>query len=106
MESATDQNFEEIVKYSKGYILADFWAEWCCSCRQMLPMVDKLEQELNKQVKLVKINIDEAPDTSELMEIRNLPALILFKDGEKISSLEGIQTQQKILEWINTFLKG
>jgi thioredoxin len=88
---AVDANFDATVLNSPGVTVVDFWAPWCGPCRMMAPILDDfaIEQE-DRGVRVVKVNTDEAPDTSERFNIRSIPTLIFFKDGEPLFEMVGM----------------
>ena len=79
-----DQNFKADVLEAKEPVLVDFWAEWCGPCKAIAPSLEELSEEMSNKLKVVKINVDENPSTSQAYSIRSIPALMIFKDGEKI----------------------
>ena len=78
-----DQNFKADVLESKEPVLVDFWAEWCGPCKAIAPSLEELSEEMSNKLKIVKINVDENPSTSQAYSIRSIPALMIFKDGKK-----------------------
>jgi len=92
----TDQNFEEIVKNSDVPVLVDFSASWCGPCKMLTPIVESLAADLAGRAKVCKIDIDEAPNTSQKMGVRGVPTVIAFKNGEKTGSLVGLTTKEKL----------
>ena len=82
MEQVNDTNFEQEVLKSEKPVLVDFFATWCGPCRQMLPIVTELSEEMANTVKIVKLDVDEAPNAAEKYEIQSIPHLIVFKDGQ------------------------
>ena len=96
----TDENFDtEVLKSSKP-IVVDFWAEWCGPCKAIAPSLEELSEEMSNKLKIVKINIDENPSTSQAYSIRSIPALMIFKDGEKISEKMGALPKSALESWI------
>ena len=78
----SDANFGEEVLSSKEPVLVDFWAEWCGPCRAISPVLEELSSELKGKVKIVKLNVDENPNTTVKYGVRSIPTMILFKGGE------------------------
>ncbi len=87
---ATDEDFAELVERSAGVSIVDFWAPWCAPCRMMSPILDEIAIEYaDAGVKVVKVNADVAPDSSERYGIRSIPTLIFFQDGEPLFEMVG-----------------
>ena len=98
----TDSQFSENVLNSKGLVLVDFWAEWCGPCRQLGPILEALDNELNGEVKIYKMNVDDSPETASQFGIRSIPTMFLFKDGKQIDTKVGLSTQSTIKDWIES----
>ncbi|MFN9477778.1 MAG: thioredoxin, partial [Rickettsiales bacterium] len=82
----------------------DFWAEWCGPCRMLAPILDQLSEEMNDKVKIVKMNIDENPETPSKFGVRGIPTMLLFKEGKQIATKVGVQPKNALQEWINSSL--
>ena len=100
MEIINDSNFEAEVLQCNKPVLVDFFATWCGPCRQMLPIVTELSEELDGQVKIVKMDVDEAPKTPEKYDIASIPTLILFKNGQVAASHNGAIPKADLKNWI------
>lgn len=85
----TDANFDEVVLKSDKPVLIDFWAEWCGPCRMVGPVVEELAKEYDGQAVVGKVNVDENPNISIKFGIRNIPALLFFKNGEVVDKQVG-----------------
>ena len=96
-----DKNFKIDVLDSKQPVLVDFWAEWCGPCKAIAPSLEELSEEMASKLKIVKINVDENPSISQTYSIRSIPALMIFKDGEKISEKMGALPKSALQSWVN-----
>ncbi|HIF77196.1 MAG TPA: thioredoxin, partial [Sulfitobacter sp.] len=82
--AVTDDTFDAEVKNSDIPVLVDFWAEWCGPCKQIGPSLEELSDEMNGRVKIVKVNVDENPNSPAQVGVRGIPALFIFKDGQVV----------------------
>ena len=87
--TVTDENFEREVGEAKGLVLVDFWASWCGPCRMIAPAVEQLAREYEGRVKVGKLDVDANPATAARFNVRSLPSLLLFRDGERIDTIVG-----------------
>ena len=100
----TDSSFEADVIKSEKPVLVDFWAEWCGPCVQIAPALEELANEYKESLTVVKVNIDENPETPAKYGVRGIPTLILFKDGEIAATKVGAAPKRQLSEWISTSL--
>ena len=85
----TDTSFADEILNSDIPAIVDFWAEWCGPCKAIAPYVEALAEEHHGQIKVAKLNIDNNPQVATSCQIRAIPTLIAFKNGEMIGQLRG-----------------
>ncbi len=96
--AVTDSTFESEVLNSPTPVLVDFWAEWCQPCRMLAPHLDKVAAEQGEKLKVVKLNVDENPRMMQQFQIRGIPTLILFKEGQPVETIVGFKPAKDISE--------
>lgn len=102
--TVTKDNFKEEVLDSDLLVLVDFWAPWCGPCQMLGPILEEISQELSGQVKICKINIEEAENQELALDyqVRSIPNMKLFKQGEMIKEFVGLRSQEDLLEEIKS----
>jgi len=100
----TDLNFEQEVLQSETPVLVDFWAPWCGPCRMVSPIVEEIANDYAGKIKVVKLNTDENQNIAMTYEIRSIPTLSIFKDGQVVESVIGAVPKQHLEEKIKLHL--
>ena len=97
----TDSNFDELVLKSDKPVLVDFWAEWCGPCRMVGPVVEELATEYEGKAVIGKVNVDENQEISAKFGIRNIPTLLVFKNGEVVDKQVGVAPKKALADKID-----
>ena len=101
ISQAKDSNFQVEVLDSDIPVLVDFWAEWCGPCKAIAPLVEEIAKTYERQIKVMKLNVDENQETPPKYGIRGIPTLILFKDGEVKDTKVGMLTHSQLTAFID-----
>ena len=101
VQAVNDDQFQSHVLDSASLTLVDFWAEWCGPCKAIAPVVDEIANTYNGKMNVLKMNIDDNPTTPTQLQIRGIPTLILFKNGQVIDQIVGAVPKDRLLAMIN-----
>jgi thioredoxin 2 len=94
--TVTDASFSTDVEGSPLPVLVDAWAPWCGPCRMIAPVIDELAAEMAGRVRVVKLNVDDNPQTAARFNLRSIPTLLVIKGGREVDRLVGVQPKQEI----------
>ncbi len=103
-QQITDADFDSTVLQSDVPVLVDFWASWCGPCRAMEPIIEELAAEYEGKAKIVKMNVDESPETPQKFSIMSIPTFIVFKNGESVQQLVGVKSKEDMKQAIDAHL--
>lgn len=104
--AVSEDNFDDMVLNSELPVVVDFWAPWCSPCKQLMPILDDTAETYAGEVVVAKVNADENPDIVGKYNVRGLPTVILFSDGEERERFSGLQTKSRISAFIDRNLGG
>jgi thioredoxin 1 len=96
VKAVTDATFEAEVLKSEKPVIVDFWAEWCGPCHAVAPVLDRIAEERESELRLVKVNIDEEQGLAQRYGIASIPTIVLFKDGEPAAAAIGAQPKSAL----------
>jgi thioredoxin 1 len=100
----TQENFKTEILDHKGVAMVDFWAPWCGPCRMMAPILEEVAAEYQGRLKVGKVNTDENLVLSGEFQIMSIPTLILFKDGQAVERIIGVQPKEKLRAYLEKWL--
>ena len=96
----TDADFAADVIASETPVLVDFWAEWCGPCKAIGPALEEISEVMGEKVKIAKLNIDENPSTPQTYNVRGIPTLLIFKNGEVAAEKIGAMPKSALEQWV------
>lgn len=97
-----NENFQsEVLDYKDSIVVVDFWANWCMPCKTVAPIIEEIADE-EKDIKVCKVDVDEAGEVAMKYSIMSIPTIMIFKDGEVIERIVGAKGKEDYLEVINS----
>lgn len=99
---ADQSTFDEVVRTSKLPVVVDLWAPWCGPCRTVSPLLEELAREYAGRMKLVKVNVDEAPSVQARFSVQGIPTFVLLKGSEEIGRLVGAHPLAQLRSWFDS----
>lgn len=94
------EDFEKEVLQSDVPVLVDFWASWCGPCKMIAPILEKVDEEIAGEAKIVKVETDECPELAGEYGIMTIPTLVLFKNGQEVNRSVGVRQKNEIIAMI------
>lgn len=104
LKSVNSSNFETEVMQAPLPVLVDFWASWCPPCRALAPTLEELAGDEAHRLRIVKVSVEEDRELPERYNVRNIPTLILFKNGEAVARIVGNRSKKALLREIEPYL--
>ena len=106
LKEISDSSFEAEVKSASVPVIVDFWAPWCAPCKKIAPILENLAKEYEGKIEIKKMNIDDNPNTPSQYNVRGIPNMVFFKNGEVVEQLVGAVPQETLKQAIEAKLLG
>lgn len=96
--SLTAETFKDTILHNTKPILVDFWAQWCPPCRAQLPILDQVADEIGDAAIVAKVNVDQEQSLAQTFQVRSIPTLLLFRDGQIVMRYTGVTSREELLK--------
>lgn len=100
------EEYNRILKTARMPVVVEFWAPWCGPCKIMAPSLNKVSQQFNGEVKLVKVNADESSDLLRSLKVMSIPTILAYRQGELVMRKAGAQPESVLREWFSALAAG
>ncbi|MDX1917117.1 MAG: thioredoxin [Rickettsiaceae bacterium] len=104
LDKITDAEFEQITTSKDMPVLIDFWAEWCGPCRMLGPILESIAPEYSGKIRIMKMNIDENPNSPTALGIKSIPTMMIFKGGSLLGTKIGLVQKNDLKSWIDSLI--
>jgi|SRR5690625_3169470 len=105
-KEVTDGTFEQEVLQDDGVVLVDFWAPWCGPCQTLGPIVDELANDYESRAKILKLNVDDNPQTAAQYGVQSIPTMIFYRGGEPQGQVVGVQPKEALANVLDRLIAG
>ena len=103
--AVTDEDFAREVEQYEGVTMVDFWAEWCGPCHMIAPIVEEIVEEYGGRIKVAKLDVDASPNTTARFDVRSIPSILFFKNGQLVDTVVGAVPKAHLVEKIEQHLE-
>ncbi len=104
IQAVTDADFAQVVLAADKPVVVDFWAEWCGPCRQVQPILNEIADEHGESITVVKMNVDENPQTPAQYRVTGIPTMNVYSGGEVVKSIVGARPKAALLDQLGEFI--
>ena len=96
IRTLNNKNYKTVIR--RGTVLVDFWAPWCAPCKMIAPTLNEIAEEEDDKVTIAKVNVDQNKELAQKFQIRNIPTLIVFKNGKEQKRIMGVKSKSALLK--------